>query len=286
MLLFYSVSDYLVFFTTYCIEVRDHDVRVLSLCIMPDHIHDSIVVQDADELWHFKQDFNSRFARTQNADLGRKGQVLEKPFGSAPKMGGKAERTNLIYLGNNPVERKLCTHAEDYRWNFLAYSRSRSPFSRPLVIRKASWPMKKSVKEVRLTFEDGRPMTYHQLQRLFKTLDRNEKEQLTDYIISTYNVIDYQAAISRFGSYESMLVAMHSTTGSEHDIQETFVGRSDKYYSQMISIILRETGVSDIHEVLGWSAAAKFDLFMLLRHQISATDKQIAKFLRMPVPRI
>lgn len=286
MLLFYSISDYLVYFTTYCIEAREHDVQVLSMCLMPDHTHDSVIVQKPDELWHFKQDFNSRFARTQNAVFGRKGRLLEKPFGSAPKYGSKAIRTNLIYVGNNPVERKLCIRAEEYRWNLLAYSQSKNPFSKPLVIRKASWPMKKAVKEVKRTFDESRPMTYYQLQRLFKPLNREEKEQLTDFIISTYNVVDYKVAIDYFGSYNNMLLAMHSTTGSEHDIKETFVGKSDIYYSQMINIVLRETKVRDIHKILSWDDEKKFRLFMLLKHELPATDRQIAKFLRMPVPKL
>ena len=118
---------------------------------------------------------------------------------------------------------------------------------------------------------------------MFGQLEDNEKNQLTDFIISTYNFIDYKAAIRRFGSYDKMITAMHSTTGSEYDIAESFVGKSDKYYANMISIVKRETGVKDIHEILGWDDDKKWELYLMLRSKTMATGKQIAKFLRMPL---
>ena len=51
--LFYSVSDHLVFFTTYCLLAKKYNVQVLSLCQMPDHVHDSVVVKTAQQLATF-----------------------------------------------------------------------------------------------------------------------------------------------------------------------------------------------------------------------------------------
>ena len=283
MLLFYSISDYLVYFTIYSVNARRYGIQVLSLNLMPDHVHESIVVKTANVLSRFKRKVNSCFAKVHNEVCHTSGQLFEEPFGSALKIGEKAERTNLIYVGNNPVERRLSKRAEDYRWGFIPYSQTPNPFSNRLVIRDSRWPLRKAVKEVKVTFKAGRPMTYGQLQRLFKPLELEEKKQLTDFIINTYNVIDYQAAINRFGSYEKMLIAMHSTTGSEHDIQETFTGKSDEYYAEMISIILRETGEQDIHNILSYDNDRKWQLFQLLRQKTFATSRQIAKFLRMPL---
>lgn len=281
MLLFYCVSDYLVYFTHYCILARRYNIQVLSLCIMPDHVHDSVIVRNGSSLTLFKKRLNSQFAREHNKVCHIEGQLFEESYGIAPKIGEKAERTNLVYVGNNGVERNLCSKAEQYRWNFLAYAVSPNPFSDRLVIRESRWPMRRAVKEVKACLKSLKPLTYSQLQRLFNPLTDTEKAQLVDYIITLYNVIDYKAAISRFESYDKMLIAMHSTTGSEHGIKEEFTGYSDAYYAKMARYVLQLPGVKDVHDILAWDDDRKWLLYQDLRGRFNATGKQIAKFLRM-----
>ena len=281
MLLFYCVSDYLVFFTHYCVLARRYKIHVLSICLMPDHVHDSVLVDSGRNLSCFKQKVNSDFARAHNPVCHSKGRLFEKSYGIAPKIGDKAERTNLIYVGNNGVERKLCKKAEEYRWSFIAYAISPNPFSDKLVIRKARWPMRCAVKEVKTYFKAGMPLNYTQLKRLSDPLNDSEKAQLVYFIISLYNVIDYKEAISRFDSYDKMLTAMHSTTGSEYEIKEEFTGYSDSYYVKMARYVLQIPGVEDVHDVLGWDHDRKWLLYQELRSRFNATGKQIAKFLRI-----
>lgn len=281
--LFYTYGDHLVFFTQYCIMARKYRIQVLALCQMPDHVHDSILADRKHDFEQFKQYTGAGFVRKRNKRFGLSGPVFECSFGSVPKMGDKKARSNLIYVGNNPVERQLVPFAEQYRWNYLAYAGSDHPFSERLVIRRARWPLQKAVKEVRAQFKAGKPMDYAQLERLFRPLDRKEGLQLTDFIISTYNVIDYQAALRFFGSYEQMLVALHATTGSEHDLNEIFIGKSDAHYNRMTSILLREGKVKEIHEILSLSVDEKYELFLLLRRETYATAEQIAAFLHMPL---
>ena len=281
VVLFYNVSDYLVFFTIFCVSARKHDVVVLSLCQMPDHIHHTVKAKNASELSAFVGDYTRVFSRRHNAVCHRSGQLFESPFGSAPKTGDKKARTNLIYVGNNPVERRLCKKAEEYRWNYLAYANSSHPFSSECIIRNASAAMKKAVREVKWMFNEGKSLVYAQLQRLFGTLSVEEKKQLTDYIVSLYNVIDYEDAIRYFDSYEDMLRAMHSNTGSEYDINETFLGKDDSYYLQMSHIVSKKLDLTDIHDILGFPAAEKAEVFKLLRQDTFAMGEQIARFLRL-----
>jgi len=51
-----------VYFTTYCLLAKKHNVKVLSLCQMPDHVHDTVVVKKVEQLSCFKQEVNSRFS--------------------------------------------------------------------------------------------------------------------------------------------------------------------------------------------------------------------------------
>ena len=228
---------------------------------------------------------STSFAREYNEVCHRQGPLFESPFGSAPKIGAKKARTNLIYVGNNPVERQLSVRAEDYRWNFLAFAVSDHPFSKRIVLRQVRWALRQAITEVKHQHARGKPLSYAQLQRLFKPLTPEERQQLTDKIISTYNVIDYHAAIAYFNSYEDMLTAMHATTGSEYDLNEIFTGKSDAHYARMAAVVMRELQPNDIHDILSLPEVDKKRIFQLIRRYCDAPAEQIGKFLHMVVGR-
>ena len=46
----YSISDHLVYFTIFCIMAERHNIHVLKLCHMPDHIHGSVIADRKDDL--------------------------------------------------------------------------------------------------------------------------------------------------------------------------------------------------------------------------------------------
>ena len=161
-------------------------------------VHDSLAAESLECLSSFKRDLNSLFAKRQNEWCSQSGPLFENPYGSAVKIGAKNARTNLIYVGNNPVERQLVKRAELYRWNYIAYAVSDHPFSDRLVKRNVSWALRNSLREVEIQRERCLPLTYPLLGRISRKLDINEKRQLTDFIVKTYNVIDYDAALSFF----------------------------------------------------------------------------------------
>jgi len=280
--LFYSYGDCLEYFTLYCVLAKKYNIRVSALCLMPDHVHDAISARRQSEMTGFKRDLNTQFSKQYNKRCGTKGPLLEGPYGSAVKYGPKKARTNIIYIANNPVERQLCSLAEEYRWNFVAYATSPHPFSEKLVIRKARWPLQMAVKEVKRQYNKGLPLNYAMLQRLFEKLNNKECQQLVDFIISTYNVIDYNGILKLFdNSIDAMLSAIHSTTGSEYDINEPFLGKTDRPYATMSKILLSEAHLKDIHDFLSWNPAQKYDLFVLLRKHTDVMGEQIAKYLHL-----
>ena len=118
---------------------------------------------------------------------------------------------------------------------------------------------------------------------MFARLNNDESQQLTDYIISKYSVIDYQAAIDYYGCYEKMLMAFHSNTGNEYDIKESFNGKRDDVYQKMTSILMGTGRFKDIHDVLGLKAEEKIDIFNYLNGKTEATPSQIANFLQMEI---
>ena len=105
--IFYSISDHLVYFTIFFFFSRKHGIRVLKLCQMPDHIHGSLTADKKSHLSAFERDTTAVFAREHNGVCHRKGPFFKSPFGSVPKYGDKKARSNLIYVDNNPVERRI-----------------------------------------------------------------------------------------------------------------------------------------------------------------------------------
>jgi len=281
--LFYSCSDHLVHFTIYCILARRHRIKVLALCHMPDHIHDSIIASSVEDLESFKRDVNRTYSKYYNTYYGLKGQLFETPYGSALKRDDKAIRTNIVYVGNNPVERHLVSMAEEYRWNFLAYAKSSHPFSEQIVIRRSRWSLRRAIRIVKSLHDSGKPVNFRIMEVLFMPLNEQEREQLTDFIVSTYDVIDIDKASTYFNGYDNMIHSMHTNTGSEYDLNEVFTGRSDLYYGKLTSILKKFGKVKEIHEMLSFPKEKKLALFRLLKRECAATDGQIRKFLHLQV---
>ena len=281
-LLFYTVTDYLVYFTIVCIAAIRYNVRIIKLCPMPDHIHLSCFCSSVKKLSAFIRYTNSLYAREFNKVCGRKGELFYKEYGSAPKRTDKDIRSNLIYVDNNPPERFLCARAEDYRWNFLAYAISKYPFSKKILRRSASSHLRHAMDEVRAAKERGRFLPHAFISRLFSKLDVSERKSLTDFIISTFNVIDYNYSISMFGGYEAMLIAEHATKGKEFELKESFNGKRDDVYAKMSNLLLSAGKVCDIHQVVKLTRAEKEQLFMFLLGKTEATTNQIDCFLHIP----
>lgn len=280
-LIFYNLYDYLLFYTLFSVVAPRFDVIVLKLSLMPDHYHMGAIAPSRVTLFRFIQELVSLFSRENNQQRGKKGPFFESPFGSVPKRGEKKVRSTFIYLDNNPVERHLCRMAEEYRWNFLAYSDSDHPYSTPINLKKASAPLRRALKRVKEYHKNGWYLRYDILRQLFTPLRFEEKEQLTDFIISTYSILDHKTVIQYFGSYENMLTAVHSTTGSEYDLKERFVGRSDAVYEEMTRILMDTGHFGDIHEILSLPDEEKWTLFKFLSEKTNAMPDQIAKYLQI-----
>lgn len=282
-MIFYTISDHLLYFTIFCTVVPKYNVTALKLVQMPDHLHHSMIENESGQLGACLDLVTSLFVREYNKAHGRKGPMFDTPFGRAPKKTDKSIRTNLTYLDNNPVERKLAEKAEEYRWNYLAYAASDHPFSPKIVLRKASMPLRRALKMVRARYAKGRYLTGTLLRKMFASLpNKMECEQLTDYIVSTYSVIDHNAATGYFKSYGDELITAHANTGSEYDIKEHFIGRSDACYVKMTKALLTSGLVEDVHEVFSMTPEQKRKTFKYINVRVEAPGKQIAAFLHIP----
>ncbi len=280
--IFYTLHDYLVFFTIYCSQARQRGMSVLSLCPMPDHIHQVIVADSKNQMASFIQTYAHLFAYEWNKKRGKKGDLFCHPFGSAAKMGNKQVRTVLAYSNNNPVERKLAERAEDYRWTFLSYYKNKNPYSIRFNESHARSNMRMALKEIKECHSSGRYIDYSMLERWERRLSPAEWQQLADYIIGLWNVIDYEQAISYYGSYEAMLRAFHDNTGSEYEIKEDHDNYTDSVYADCSHVLLGKgwtPGQLSIIPTL--PLPKKQELYHELLSRTSARPKQVKKYLHL-----
>lgn len=248
---------------------------------MYNHFHALIRSADIYDLSKFMDRFTSWYVMDYNFSIGRKGKLLKKNFGSAPKWNDKSIRSAINYVGNNPVEKHLCAAAEEYRWNFLAYYQCNSPFSAPLIRKNASKKLRRALAEVDSMHNFDKPIKCLQAKRLLSKLTKEEADQLIDYIITLYSVIDYNELILYYGSYEKMLEAMRSNTGSEHEIQEEWYPESDKSFQKMTDYTITKWPDKIARHVSMLDESQKTHLFYELQQHTSASNRQICKFLHI-----
>ncbi len=275
--------DYLVFLTLFFTIKEKYRVRILGVCPMVDHYHIVLEADTKEEMSAFNQEFTSKLVKEYNRSLGRTtGRLFPHRFGCAPKREEKDARSAIAYSYNNAPERHLCERAIEYQWNMLAYATSDHPFSKPIDPKQISPAMRKSMARVNAFHRSETALGYAVLGSLFKDLTREENLQLTDYILHTYCNVDFDRAISFYGSLEKMILAIDSNTGSEHDIQEEKVGYSDAVYAQMFKFIKKKTGVTDMKEILKMPISKRKELYRYLLTQEQFIKRQVEKYLQLP----
>jgi len=283
-IVFYTSRDAIVYYTIFMVWCKKLNITLLDLCLMAEHSHALTIPKDNDSLERLYAGVNNQFVKEFNSDCGRDGPLFESPFGSAPKLGAKKIRTSISYVANNPVERRLCPFAKDYIWNFLAFFNNSNPFSAKISRGKSRKVLRNALTEVQNCYDNGQYIGYARLDRLNKNLRTDEKEQLRDFIIATYNVIDYEKLISFYGSYDKMIEAINSNTGSEYDINEVIDYKSDdKTYRELNRVILRSGKVSRIKDILRLSLQERKDLAIKLSRATGLPGYQIKKYLHLPL---
>ena len=216
--IFYRKADYLLFFTIICCVAREMNVQIHAVSLMPNHVHITAIFQSRDSAGLFIKKLKRIF--DMHYELKHTHPIFRKGYGIAPKLYPKKVISNLAYVYNNPVAGHLSAKASDYRWSFLAYAFSGNPFSEKIPLRNASMPLRRSIKLVDSYRAHNIPMAYNAQRLLFKNLKPREKEFLIDYIITSYNVIDYGVLSKVFGSKDDAVRAFEIMAGDEFDVYE------------------------------------------------------------------
>lgn len=284
-IIFYSELDFLMYLTILGVTAQKYRVRIISICLMVDHVHLLIEAETFQDLYKFMQDCTSQFALEFNTTIGRNGSLWQRPYGMALKKGDKAKRTAIAYVNNNGVEKGLGARTEDYRWNLLKYYSCKNPYSKPLGETRPSPEMSKALSMIKLEHTLNKPLGYPLLVKLFSKLKETERLQLIDHIVSLYNAIDYESAISYYGDYTQMLIALNSNTGSEYDLHEEYSTSPDAAYQDITACLKEQFHIKNPRSVIMLPADQKSVIYSRLTELGIATDRQIRKYLHLPLSR-
>lgn len=280
-LIFYSIKDYLILFSVISVVACRYGIKIMGICLMPDHIHLIVYVRNPDKFRTFVRDYTSIFTKIYNQHYHRSGPLFNTPFGCAPKLKHKNIRTAISYVYNNPVEGQLALRVEDDRWNFLAYATNKYPFSKKLRIDRARWILRKALYTVKARKKEERWLNYTEIERITENLSLGELQQFTDYVIRLYNCIDYQAATEYYGSYDQMVIALNANTGSEYDLKEDTFAKDYRIYKTMIRELCFTRRYETMERVLFLPEQARKVLGLNLIRKKGATRKEVVKLLRL-----
>ena len=277
--LFYSLEDFLVFYTIVSVQARKFGICLLGMCMMIDHVHLLASAANLTQMSGFISAYTSLYVREFNAWTGRSGSLFEPLYGSAMKMEMKKIRSAIAYMFNNPVEKRLCRRAEGYRWNFLKYydPEKTSPVKRR---KDLSRRLQRALKMTDDAYRNDEYLRYAFLKRIYNGLDTQEKDILTDYIITLYFPFQKGMPEKYFKSYKEMVIAVDSNTGSEYDIDEKHYCKTDVPYREMTQYLKRK-GITDAKKLITESTEVKRRYFNMLKENTSATPVQIRKFLHI-----
>lgn len=278
-IIFYSLEDCIFYLTLYFTLAQKYDIEVLAFDIMPNHTHSNERARTWKNFIIFHSTLEAWFVASYNREHNRKGPLFQSSFGYAPKVVAKRIKDNLCYIANNEVVGKMKGSVLESRWNMLAYYRNDHPFSEKLVIRRSSWEMKKAIKLVKSFRASMLPLTYQRQRLIFRRLSPIERLQMIDFIVSSYNSVNYTAVASYFnGIMDKAILVMESNSGSEHDIPEDFENYG--LYLRMMKIC-QDNGI-DLHTINfeNYSEEELNNVALMLKPS-GAPLKQIYKFLHI-----
>ena len=273
--IFYRLEDLLVFFTIVSVIVRRMELTVLAFCPMFNHIHFLFKEISLSELRSFIHRITTAFVREYNTRYERKGSLFQSPFGYSLKKGVKIIMGCVAYVFNNAVAGKMVRTAMEYRWNLLAYHDNSHPFSNKLRKDHSRNVMRVALRKVDYLYNEGK--SYNVLKKLFHGLDRDESNQLIDYIMLKYNFLAFKDLEELYDGFWKMITAVESNAGSEFDLEDEY--GDHLCYLEMLSIVksIGYKGSSLNFEKL--SEESKDSLFWTLKNQTHAKSSCINKFL-------
>ena len=272
--MFYTSSDFLVYYTLASVISVKYGVTICSMSLMRNHTHQSLYANSLKNISSYIRDLSSLFVKSFN----RRGGVrisFNHRFGSSSKYSAKDKRFCTLYILNNPVEKMECPRSVDYKWNFLDNGRM-APTTR------ISDFLRIALNTVTRIHRTKRPLTYDFFNAVFPKLSTSEKQLLIDHIIEEYRMIDYHKTAELFDGYDRMIEASKKITGVEYDIYEPKARENYGNYHILLKAAYKMKLFNEKGAVCRLSGK---ELESAIKELISCTPSnnlEIARFLHCP----
>jgi putative transposase len=108
--------DGLMYLAILAATVREVNWRLLSYCLMGNHLHLMVETPDAN-LGVGMQRLHGRYARKFNDRHERSGHVFQGRYGNELVLSDEQFWTVARYIARNPVEAGLCRKASEWKWS-------------------------------------------------------------------------------------------------------------------------------------------------------------------------
>ena len=98
-------------------NISNNNVKLLSYCIMSNHAHMLMYVQNFQEISKLMQKINTSFARVYNRKKDRVGFVFRDRYSVQPILNKQHLHNCLAYIHNNPVKAGIVKKPKDYKYS-------------------------------------------------------------------------------------------------------------------------------------------------------------------------
>lgn len=115
--IFHDDQDFSVFKSYLSSALNVYGLRILSYCLMGNHLHLLVHTENLGELSGVMHYSLGKYAGYYNAKYQRIGSLFASRFKSIPVITGDYFFCVVKYIHNNPVKAELASHVGDYRWS-------------------------------------------------------------------------------------------------------------------------------------------------------------------------
>lgn len=103
----------------------DYQVKIIAYCIMNNHVHLLLEVENISNLSLYMQRLNTKYAHYYNTKYNRVGFVFRNRFKSEGIFSEKYLYNCVNYIFMNPVKAGICDNPKDYAYsNYKEYARN------------------------------------------------------------------------------------------------------------------------------------------------------------------
>lgn len=98
-------------------KLKDSNVKILSYCIMDNHVHLVLYSKLIQNISKYMQRVNTSYSNYYNKMNNRTGYVYKNRFYSQPILSEKQLYRCINYIHNNPVKAEICDNSEEYKYS-------------------------------------------------------------------------------------------------------------------------------------------------------------------------